>query len=91
MKKFSYEARDNKTKKIIKSDIQADTEVIAAKLLTEQGFTPLKITARDENGGPLGFLTNHHERPHFVYASAGNLDRCRIAARAISAHGDGTD
>ena len=58
MKKFSYEARDNKTKKIIKSDIQADTEVIAAKLLTEQGFTPLKITARDENGGPLGFLTN---------------------------------
>ncbi len=43
MKKFSYEARDQATNKIIKSTIQADSENAAARLLIKQGFSPLNI------------------------------------------------
>ncbi len=43
MKKFSYEARDQASNKIVKATLQADSENAAARLLVEQGFTPLKI------------------------------------------------
>lgn len=43
MKKFTYEARDQASNKIIKSNIQANSENAAARLLINQGFTPLKI------------------------------------------------
>jgi len=43
MKKFSYQARDQATNKIVKSTIQADSESSAGRLLIKQGFTPLKI------------------------------------------------
>ena len=33
MKKYSYEARDSASDKIVKSTVQADTENAAAKLL----------------------------------------------------------
>ncbi len=51
MKKYAYEARDNATNKIVKSTVQADSENAAAKLLTAQGFAPLKIEAEDEKAG----------------------------------------
>jgi len=49
MKKFNYEARDQTTNKIIKATVQADTESAAAKLLINQGFTPLSIKEQGDN------------------------------------------
>lgn len=57
MKKFSYEARDGASNKIVKSTVQAETENAAAKLLTAQGFVPLKIELSGEGGGLLQRLT----------------------------------
>lgn len=51
MKKFSYEARDAAANKIVKSVVQAESEYVAAKLLSEQGFVPLKIDIQDERTG----------------------------------------
>jgi len=49
MKKFNYEARDQATNKITKATVQADSESAAAKLLIEQGFTPLNIKEQSGN------------------------------------------
>ena len=38
--------------------VQAESEQSAAKVLMEQGFTPLSIRAEDESGGVLGKLKN---------------------------------
>ena len=48
MKKYDYEARDSASNKIVKSAVQADSENAAAKLLTAQGFVPLKIELQDD-------------------------------------------
>ncbi len=48
MKKFSYEARDQTNNKITKATVQADSESAAAKLLINQGFTPLSIKELSE-------------------------------------------
>lgn len=57
MKKFEYSARDGSTNKVVKSTVQADSEHAAAKLLMEQGFTPLDIKEQSEDAGLLGRLT----------------------------------
>ncbi len=49
MKKFNYEARDQTTNKITKATVQADSESAAAKLLINQGFTPLSIKEQSDN------------------------------------------
>lgn len=49
MKKFTYEARD-KSSRTIQSIVQADSESAAAKVLIEQGLTPLNIVEIDEDG-----------------------------------------
>lgn len=46
MLSFSYEAKDAKTGKKIKAQVQADNEQAAAKLIREQGYTPLSIKAQ---------------------------------------------
>jgi len=58
MKKFSYQAKDGSSGKIVKATVQADSENAAAKLLIAQGFTPLDIQEQDENGSFIGRLTN---------------------------------
>lgn len=57
MRKYTYEARDNATSKIVKSVVQADSENSAAKLLIEQGFAPLNIKEVDEDGNFIGRIT----------------------------------
>lgn len=57
MRKFTYEAKDPTTNQIIKASIQADSENSAARLLSKQGFVPLKIKEIDEEGGFLARLT----------------------------------
>ena len=58
MKKYYYEARDSATQKITKSVVQAESEVAAAKLLSVQGFVPLKIELQDEREGFFQRLSN---------------------------------
>lgn len=58
MKKFNYEAKDTTTNKVVKAEVQAESESSAAKLLIAQGFTPLNIKEVDGSGGnPLAKLT----------------------------------
>ena len=57
MKKFSYEARDQATNKLVKATVQADSESAAARLLSEQGFSPLSIKEATEGGSALSKLT----------------------------------
>jgi type IV pilus assembly protein PilC len=57
VKKFTYEARDRATNKIVKSTLQADSENGAAKLLVKQGFIPLSIKEAIGDGGLLAKLS----------------------------------
>lgn len=50
MKKFTYEARDQATNKVVKSTIQADSETAAARLLIKQGFVPLNVKEQIGDG-----------------------------------------
>lgn len=56
MKKFTYEARDQVSNKITKSMVQADSENAAARLLIDQGFTPLNIKEKSEYDNPISRL-----------------------------------
>jgi type IV pilus assembly protein PilC len=56
VKKFSYEARDQATNKVVKATLQADSEAAAAKLLVKQGFVPLTIKEQMGDGGILSRL-----------------------------------
>jgi type IV pilus assembly protein PilC len=56
---FEYEARDSKTRKHVKADIQAESETAAAKLLLSQGIVPTKIHVKGESKSILGQLQNH--------------------------------
>lgn len=55
LKRFTYEARDQATKKLIKSTVQADSETSAAHLLVSQGYSPLSI--KEVNRGLLSGIT----------------------------------
>lgn len=57
MKKFSYEARDQATNKVVKATLQADSEAAAAKLLVKQGFVPLTIKEQMGDGSFLSRFT----------------------------------
>lgn len=57
MKKFTYEARDRATNKIVHSTVEADSENSAAKLLVKQGFTPLSIKETIGDGSLFARIT----------------------------------
>lgn len=59
MRKFHYEAREQSTNKIVKSIVQAESEHAAAKVLIQQGFTPINIKSADDDRGIIGKLTGH--------------------------------
>lgn len=48
---FNYIAKEAKTGKKIKAQVQADNQQAAAKLIREQGFTPLSIEAEKDSFG----------------------------------------
>lgn len=52
MKRFNYKAREKKTGKSVKGNIQAENEQIAGRLLIEQGYIPESI--KEEGSGLLG-------------------------------------
>lgn len=51
---YTYEARNGKTGKKIKAQVQADNEQAAAKLINEQGLTPISIKL-ERAGSRAGF------------------------------------
>jgi len=57
VKKFTYEARDQATNKIVKSTIQADSETAAARLLIKQGFAPLSVKEQIGDGSLFSRIT----------------------------------
>lgn len=57
MKKFSYEARDQASNKIVRASLQADSENAAARLLIKQGFIPLIINEQIGDGSLIARLT----------------------------------
>lgn len=57
MKKFTYEARDQASNRIVKSTIQAESETSAARLLIKQGFVPLNIKEQVGDGSFFARLT----------------------------------
>ncbi|NCU38916.1 type II secretion system F family protein [Candidatus Saccharibacteria bacterium] len=59
MRKYHYEAREQATNKIVKSIVQAESEHAAAKVLIQQGFTPINIKSADGDQGIFGKLTSH--------------------------------
>ena len=52
MKRYNYKAKDKKTGKILKGNVQAENENIAGRLLIDQGYIPQSIT--EEGTGLLG-------------------------------------
>ncbi|MDB5159779.1 MAG: putative Type pilus assembly protein PilC [Candidatus Saccharibacteria bacterium] len=57
MKKFTYEARDRATNKLVKASLQAESESAAAQLLVKQGFVPLSIKEQIGDGSFLARIT----------------------------------
>lgn len=55
---FSYEAKDIKTGKTTKGHVQAQSEAAAAKLLLDQGFSPLNVKPIGTDKGVLGAIRN---------------------------------
>ena len=57
MKKYTYEARDRASNKLVKASLQAESESSAAQLLVKQGFVPLSIKEQIGDGSFLERLT----------------------------------
>jgi type IV pilus assembly protein PilC len=58
MLEFDYVAKDRASNKQVHSTVKAESEKSAAKVLMEQGYTPLKITEKTESKGLLAALRN---------------------------------
>lgn len=57
MRKFNYKARDRSNDRIIESMVQAESESAAAKLLIEQGYSPLDIKDASDGRGFIAKIT----------------------------------
>lgn len=68
MRTFNYQARDNRTNKIIKSTVKAENEIAAGKLLLEQDMVPLQITELDEEGALFRFLNRVRTKDKVVFS-----------------------
>lgn len=63
---FTYEARDAATGKKVKSTVQADSERAAAKLVREQGLSPLSI--KQEDSGTKGIFNKVKTKDRILFA-----------------------
>jgi len=57
VKKFTYEARDRASNKLVKATLQAESENSAAQLLVKQGFVPLSIREQVGDGSFFARIT----------------------------------
>lgn len=58
MRRYHYTAKDQREGKVVKAEVQAESEAAAARLLMEQQYVPLEIKEIDENGSVLAKLLN---------------------------------
>ena len=58
MKKFSYKVRDKVTGKVVKGEIQADTEHAAGKALLDQGYVPIDKLKEVGKASAFANITN---------------------------------
>jgi type IV pilus assembly protein PilC len=63
---FDYEARNPATGEKVKSQVQADNERAAARLIQEQGLAPLSIEVQQEKG--KRFFDKVHTRDRVLFA-----------------------
>lgn len=59
MLSFRYTARDPATGKYVKSDVQAENQQAAAKLIKKEGLVPIDITLAEKGVGGFGKRFNH--------------------------------
>lgn len=55
---FEYTAKDPKTGDKVKAEVQAESEQVAAKLISKQGLAPLDIKLKGEGAGFIGKFKN---------------------------------
>lgn len=53
MLSFSYEARDSRTGELVRAEVDADSEQAAAKLIKQEGLSPLTITMKSTARGNI--------------------------------------
>lgn len=63
---FTYEARDAATGKKVKSTVQADSERAAAKLIREQGLSPLSV--KQDDSGTKGIFNKVKTKDRILFA-----------------------
>lgn len=70
MLSFVYEARDSKTGELVKSEVEADNEQSAARLIRQEGLSPLKIISKDAASlNPLtGFMNKVKAKDRILFA-----------------------
>jgi len=66
---YKYTARNVATGRKITAEVQADSEASAALLISEQGLSPLEITAKNSAGGGLfGFLNRISTKEKILFS-----------------------
>lgn len=70
MLSFKYQARDSKTGQLIKSEVEADNEESAAKLIRQEGLSPIEITViSGVSGNPIkGFMNRIAAKDRILFA-----------------------
>ncbi len=65
---YRYEARNATTGKLVKAQVQADNEQVAANLLKTQGLTPLSITLDRRANGGRGVLSRVSTKDRVLFS-----------------------
>ncbi|HSW85162.1 MAG TPA: type II secretion system F family protein [Candidatus Saccharimonadales bacterium] len=64
---FNYQAKNSKTGEKVKAQVQADNEQGAAKLITEQGLTPISIKL-DKSSSGIRFLSRVRTKDKVLFS-----------------------
>lgn len=65
---YKYEARDTATGKKVKSELQADNEHTATKLIMQQGLTPIRVELGSGSKGPGKFFNKVKAKDRILFA-----------------------
>lgn len=65
---YSYVARDTATGQKIKADIQAENEQAAARLITQQGLTPISVSLQGNSSGIGKFFNKVKAKDRILFA-----------------------
>lgn len=65
---YKYVARDTASGQKVTAELQAENEQAAAKLIVEQGLTPLELTLQDDAKGIGKFFNKVHAKDRILFA-----------------------